>query len=54
MAEKSRQEKNRVQKTYTDYEIFQGKIKLIEDGRMSVVERDDAIEKAKSMGMNLV
>lgn len=54
MAEKSNQAKNRVSRTYTDYEIFQGKIRLIEDGRMSVMERDEAIAKAKSAGMNLV
>ena len=54
MAEKSNQAKNRVSRTYTDYEIFQGKIHLIEDGRMSVMERDEAIAKAKSAGMNLV
>ena len=42
-------------KTYTDYEIFQGKIRLVEDGQQPrVIERDAAIEIAKSQGKNLV
>lgn len=42
-------------KTYTDYEIFQGKIRLVEDGKQPrVIERDDAIDLAKSQGKNLV
>lgn len=42
-------------KTYTDYEIFQGKIRLVEDGKQPrVIERDVAIEIAKSQGKNLV
>ena len=42
-------------KTYTDYEIFQGKIRLVEDGQQPrIIERDAAIEIAKSQGKNLV
>ena len=42
-------------KTYIDYEIFQGKIRLVEDGQQPrVIERDAAIEIAKSQGKNLV
>ncbi len=42
-------------KTYIDYEIFQGKIRLVEDGKqLQIIERDAAIEIAKSQGKNLV
>ena len=42
-------------KTYIDYEIFQGKIRLVEDDKQpQIIERDTAIEIAKSQGKNLV
>lgn len=41
--------------TYTDYAIFNGKVRVVESGKPPVVmERDDAIDLAKSRGMNLV
>ena len=41
--------------TYYDYGIFNGKVKLVgDDGKISVMERDDAILLAKTKGMNLV
>jgi len=40
---------------YLDYNIFQGKVKLIGDnGKVVVMERDKAIELAKSEGKNLL
>lgn len=48
-------DRKREVKTYTDYDIFQGKIRLIQEGSAPIViERDAAIEKAKAAGMNLV
>lgn len=42
-------------KLFKNYEIFQGKVRLIEDGKQPVViERDEAIEIARSRGMDLV
>ena len=42
-------------KTYTDYEIFPGKVRLIIEGQNpSIVDRDKAIELAKKEGKNLV
>lgn len=42
-------------KTYIDYDIFQGKVRLVEDGKSPcVIDRDIAIELAKSQGKNLV
>lgn len=41
-------------KTYIDYAIFKGKIRLVSPDGQKVVERDEAIELAKSKGMNLV
>lgn len=46
---------HREQKTYVDYEIFRGSIRLIgANGNQTIVDRDEAIAQAKSMGMNLV
>ena len=40
---------------FKNYEIFQGKVRLIEDGKAPiVVERDEAISIAKSKGLDLV
>ncbi len=48
-------EKKGERKTFTDYSIFSGDIKLVgEDGKIEVIDRDAAIEIAKSKGMNLV
>ena len=42
-------------KTYIDYEIFSGKVRLVCDGKPpTVIDRDDAIELAKAEGKNLV
>lgn len=42
-------------RTYVDYEIFRGDIRLVtSDGRQVVMNRDDAIAEAKTQGMNLV
>lgn len=42
-------------KTYTNYDIFPGKIRLItKDGKSIVLDRDRAIEMAKNDGMDLV
>lgn len=47
--------KNSEKKTYIDYNIFSGNIKLVgENGKVEIIDRDDAIEIAKSRGMNLV
>jgi len=41
--------------TYTDYNIFKGNVRLVGEGeKPMVMDRDDAIELAKSRGMNLV
>lgn len=40
---------------YTDYNIFNGKVRLVgEGGQPIIIDRDDAIDIAKSRGMNLV
>ena len=39
---------------YTDYNIFKGNVRLVGDGKPVVMDRDEAIELAKSRGMNLV
>ena len=42
-------------KTYVDYDIFRGKVRLVQDGQAPmVIDRDAAIELAKSEGKNLV
>lgn len=42
-------------KVYTDYDIFKGKVRLVQDGKAPIViERDDAIELAKNENKNLV
>lgn len=42
-------------KVYTDYNIFPGKIRLVmEDGKTIEIDRDAAIDMAKSNGKNLV
>lgn len=42
-------------KTYTDYDIFPGKVRLVLDGQSPIViERDKAIDMAKNEGKNLV
>lgn len=42
-------------KTYADYDIFRGKVRLVQDGQApTVIDRDAAIELAKSEGKNLV
>lgn len=48
-------------KTYTDYDIFPGKIKLIQNDSthgpkdcVLIIDRDKAIDMAKSIGKNLV
>ena len=41
--------------TYTDYNIFKGDVRVVGEGEKPVVmDRDEAIELAKSRGMNLV
>jgi translation initiation factor IF-3 len=41
--------------TYTDYNIFNGKVKVVGEGpEPRIMFRDEAIELAKSRGMNLV
>lgn len=41
--------------TYTDYNIFNGKVRLIRNGQAPLIlDRDEAIDMAKSQGMNLV
>lgn len=41
--------------TYTDYSIFRGNVRLVGEGDKPIVmDRDKAIELAKSRGMNLV
>jgi len=43
------------QRTYVDYDIFRGDIRLITpNGGQVVIDRDEAISEAKAMGMNLV
>ena len=50
-----RRSKNKEPRVFTDYNIFQGKVRLVrEDGTTDIVERDFAIEEAKKLGMNLV
>lgn len=45
----------RERKLFKNYEIFQGKVRLVEDGKPPVViERDEAIALAESKGMDLV
>lgn len=47
--------KKRESKIFTDYEIFQGKVRLIVEGKAPIIiERDAAIEMAKSENKNLV
>lgn len=42
-------------KLFRNYEIFQGKIRLVEEGKAPIVmERDDAIDIAHSRGLDLV
>lgn len=42
-------------RTYTDYNIFAGNIRLVLEGKPPIViNRDKAIEMAKELGMNLV
>lgn len=42
-------------KIFKNYEIFQGKVRLVEDGKQPrVIERDEAIELAESQDMDLV
>lgn len=42
-------------KAYVDYEIFKGKVRLVQDGKLPIViDRDAAIELAKSESKNLV
>lgn len=42
-------------KLFKNYEIFSGKVRLVEDGKQPVViDRDEAIELAQSRGMDLV
>lgn len=48
-------EKKGEKKTFTDYNIFSGDIKLVgDDGKIGIIDRDAAIDIAKSRGMNLV
>lgn len=43
------------EKTYTNYNIFPGKVRLIkEDGSQVVIDRDEAISLAESKSMDLV
>ena len=47
--------KKRESVTYTDYNIFPGKIRLVGEGKTPIIiDRDEAIEMAKSKNMNLV
>jgi len=42
-------------RTYIDYDIFKGKIRLVREGSAPIViDRDDAIDMAKAEGKNLV
>lgn len=42
-------------KLFKNYEIFQGKVRLIEDGKEPrIIERDDAIDLAQSQNLDLV
>jgi len=51
----NRAERKGERKLFKNYEIFQGKVRLIEDGKApSVIERDEAIAIAKSRGLDLV
>lgn len=51
----SRRESKSERKLFKNYEIFQGKVRLIEEGKAPVIiERDAAIEIAKSRGLDLV
>ena len=43
------------QKTFVDFDIFKGKIRLVQNGgQPTIIDRDAAIELAHSNGMNLV
>lgn len=47
--------KSREPVTYTDYNIFRGNVRLVGEGQSPIIiDRDEAIEMAKSRGMNLV
>lgn len=49
------EENKKERRIFRNYEIFSGKIRLVEDGKTPIViERDDAIEIAESKGMDLV
>ena len=47
--------KRREQRLFKNYEIFQGKVRLVEDGKAPIViERDAAIDLAQAKGLDLV
>ena len=49
------QNKKSEKNIYTDYNIFNGDIRLVnENGKIEIIDRDEAIERAKSLNMNLV
>ena len=52
---KNENRKDKKKPLYLDYNIFQGKVKLVqENGKTVVIERDSAIDMAKSQGKNLM
>lgn len=52
---KNENRKDKKKPVYLDYNIFQGKVKLVqENGKTVVIERDSAIDMAKSQGKNLM
>lgn len=52
---KQTKETKKENKTYIDYDIFPGKIRLVLEGKSpTIIDRDDAIEMAKNEGKNLV
>ena len=46
---------DRKEKIYYDYNIFPGKVRLVgENEKVEIIERDDAIDRAKEQGLSLV
>lgn len=52
--DQNKQNNKKTPKTYTDYSIFPGKIRLVTEDGQKVIERDVAIDMAKAQDMNLV
>ena len=50
----NQKENKKERKVYTNYEIFPGKIQLVGENGVEIIDRDEGIERAKTQGKSLV